>query len=70
MMFIHEFNKTHNEKYVESRTYLDGKSGIVTFYQYTFKNNKVVSTNCIELPIKQLGAIAKSVLKSYILLMK
>ena len=66
-MLVHEFNKTQNETYIESRTYLDSKSGTVLFYQYTFKNNKVINTNCVEVPIKQFGLISKNILRSYIL---
>ena len=70
MMLIYESNQTKNETYIESRTYLDIKSGILTFYQYTFKHNKVINTNCVEIPLKQFGLISKSVLKSYLLLGK
>jgi len=66
MMLIYESNQTNNETYIESRTYLDIKSGIITFYQYTFKHNKVINTNCVEVPLKQFSLIAKSLLKSYI----
>ena len=67
MMLIYESNQTNNETYIESRTYLDIKSGILTFYQYTFKHNKVINTNCVEIPIKQFSLIAKSLVQSYIL---
>ena len=67
-MFIYESNQTNNETYIESRTYLDIKSGIITFYQYTFKHNKVINTNCVEVTLKQFALIAKSLLKSYILM--
>lgn len=66
MMLIYESNQTKNETYIESRTYLDIKSGIIVFYQYTFKHNKVINTNCVEVPLKQFSLIAKSLLKSYI----
>ena len=66
MVLIYESNQTNNETYIESRTYLDIKSGIITFYQYTFKHNKVINTNCVEVPLKQFSLIAKSLLKSYI----
>ena len=67
-MFIYESNQTNNETYIESRTYLDIKSGIIVFYQYTFKHNKVINTNCVEVTLKQFALIAKSLLKSYILM--
>ena len=70
MVLIYESNQTNNETYIESRTYLDIKSGTVLFYQYTFKNNKVINTNCVEIPIKQFGPISKNILKSYLLLDK
>ena len=66
-MLVHEFHQAQNETYIESRTYLDSKSGTVLFYQYTFKNNKVINTNCVEVPIKQFGLISKNILRSYIL---
>ena len=65
-MFIYESNQTKNETYIESRTYFDIKSGILTFYQYTFKHNKVITTNCVEVTVKQFALIAKSMVKSYI----
>ena len=68
MMLIYESNQTNNETYIESRTYLDIKSGILRFYQYTFKHNKVINTNCVEIPIKQFSLIAKSLVKSYIVM--
>lgn len=66
-MLIYESKQTNNETHIESRTYLDIKSGILTFYQYTFKHNKIINTNCVEVPIKQFSLIAKSLVKSYIL---
>ena len=66
MVLIYESNQTNNETYIESRTYLDIKSGIITFYQYTFKHNKVINTNCVEVTVKQFALIAKSMVKSYI----
>ena len=68
MVLIYESNQTNNETYIESRTYLDIKSGIIVFYQYTFKHNKVINTNCVEVTLKQFALIAKSLLKSYILM--
>jgi len=65
-MFIYESKQTNNETYIESRTYLDIKSGMLTFYQYTFKHNKVINTNCVEVPLKQFSLIAKSLLQSYL----
>ena len=65
-MFIYESKQTNNDTYIESRTYLDIKSGILTFYQYRFKHNKVIDTNCVEVPLKQFSLIAKSLLKAYI----
>ena len=67
MMLIYESNQTNNKTHIESRTYLDIKSGILTFYQYTFNHNKVINTNCVEIPIKQFSLIAKSLVQSYIL---
>ena len=66
MMLIYESKQTNNETYIESRTYLDIKSGILTFYQYTFKHNKIINTNCVEVTVKQFALIAKSMVKSYI----
>ena len=68
MMLIYESKQTNNETHIESRAYLDIKSGILTFYKYTFKHNNIINTNCVEVTLKQFSLIAKSLLKSYILM--
>ena len=67
-MLIHELKETRKQIDVETRIYLDIKNKNVIFYQYRFKKDKVLDTNCINIPIAEFGKITKMALQSYILL--
>ena len=65
-MLIHELKETHKQIDVETRIYLDMENKNVIFYQYRFKKDKVLDTNCINIPINEFGKITKMALQSYI----
>lgn len=65
-MLIHELKETHKQIDVETRIYLDMENKNVIFYQYRFKKDKVLDTNCINIPITEFGKITKMALQSYI----
>tara|TARA_R100000664_G_C2667618_1_gene81055 strand:+ start:267 stop:479 length:213 start_codon:yes stop_codon:yes gene_type:complete len=69
-MLIHEFTQTHNKADIETRIYLNLETKSVAFYQYTYKKDKVLDINSINIPIKEFGKLTKMALKSYILLMQ
>ena len=58
-MLIHEFTQTHNKADIETRIYLNLETKSVAFYQYTYKKDKVLDINSINIPIKEFGKLTK-----------
>lgn len=77
-MLIHEFKQLHILRYLEvgakdyegeeteTRIYFDEETRNIIFYQYKYKGDKVIDTNCVEIPIRQFAVVTKEVLKTYL----
>tara|TARA_R110000824_G_scaffold68520_1_gene177153 strand:+ start:761 stop:1030 length:270 start_codon:yes stop_codon:yes gene_type:complete len=77
-LLIHEFKQLHILRYLkagaknyegeetETRIYFDEETKNVIFYQYKYKGDKVIDTNCVEIPIRQFAITTKEVLKPYL----
>ena len=77
-MLIHEFKQLHILRYLEvgakryegeeteTRIYFDEETRNVIFYQYKYKGDKVIDTNCVEMPVRQFAITTTEVLKPYI----
>lgn len=53
---------------VVTRVYVNNNTdpSVVTFYQYIFRGGEVVSTNCVELKVKDFASIVMAVTKAEI----
>jgi len=77
-LLIHEFKQLHILRYLEvgakkyegeeteTRIYFDEETRNVIFYQYKYKGDKVIDTNCVEMSIRQFAITTKEVLKPYL----
>ena len=63
-MLVYEIKTS---KVSETRIYLDNNTKEVVMYQYNFKDNQIVDTNCIQISIQQFGLLTQNVLKSYLI---
>jgi len=65
-MLIQEFIKDENNINVETRVYIDKEVSEVVFYQYLFKEDIIISTSCVRIPIKTFGQLTHDILKFYL----
>tara|TARA_B100000745_G_scaffold287764_1_gene224695 strand:- start:672 stop:890 length:219 start_codon:yes stop_codon:yes gene_type:complete len=65
-MLIYEFIQDGNNVNTETRVYIDKTTSEVVYYQYLFKDDIIVSTNCVRIPIKTFGKLTHDILKFYI----
>jgi hypothetical protein len=65
-MLIQEFIQDGNNVNAETRVYIDKTTSEVVVYQYLFKDDIIVSTNCVRIPIKTFGELTHDILKFYL----
>jgi hypothetical protein len=65
-MLIQEFIQEEKNVNVETRVYIDKTTSEVVLYQYAYKDDIIVSTSGIRIPIKQFGKLTHDVLKFYL----
>ena len=65
-MLIQEFIQDENNINVETRVYIDKAVSEVALYQYIFKEDIIISTSCVRIPIKTFGQLAHDILKIYL----
>ena len=64
-MKIYENEEKISNGELITRVYLsdDIDSSVVTFYQYVFRGSEVITTNCIEMEVKDFAPIMMSITK-------
>ena len=65
-MLIQEFIQEENNVKVETRIYIDKEVSEVVLYQYLFKEDIILSTSCVRIPIKTFGKLTHDILKFYL----
>ena len=65
-MLIQEFIEEENNVNTETRVYIDKAVSEVALYQYIFKEDIIISTSCVRIPIKTFGQLTHDILKIYL----
>ena len=65
-MLIQEFIEEENNVNTETRVYIDKTTSEVELYQYIFKEDIIISTSCVRIPIKTFGELTHDILKFYL----
>tara|TARA_B100001013_G_C24428229_1_gene370699 strand:- start:258 stop:488 length:231 start_codon:yes stop_codon:yes gene_type:complete len=65
-MLIQEFIEEENNVNTETRVYIDKTTSEVVLYQYLFKEDVIISTSCVRMPMKIFGKLTHDILKFYL----